>query len=91
MALSKIHVSLEGLSDLLFGFKHNIRVTDIRVDQETKIAYFTVEGNDVPDAPRIYIDYGAFYGKAIGENNPYTGDGSDLVREVRLVTIREQN
>lgn len=87
MPTSQFKCSLEGLTDLLFGFKHKIAITDAKVDHDSQTILITIEGDDVPDAPSTFCEYGAFYGKAIGENNPYDGDGTDLVREVRLVTI----
>lgn len=85
MPKSAIHISLEGLSDLLF-LKHKIQVNDITVDPDTKVATITIEGDDVPDSERTYVEYIAVYGTKLTET--FTGDVSDLVREVRLNRVQ---
>jgi hypothetical protein len=87
MAQSKIIASLEFLGDLLFGFKHNIRITNIHADQNNGTVHITVEGDDVPDVPQVRVDYTAVYGRALDPKKTYKRAIKNPVREVRLASI----
>lgn len=89
MGHSKIIFSLDALNDLLFGFKHSIRATNIQFDQNHQTVHMWVEGEDVPDAPRIKIDYDAIHGRALDpkRKTPYKRPIKNPVREVRLSKI----
>jgi hypothetical protein len=87
MPASKIIFTLESLSDILFGFKHDIRATNIHCDQENGTVHLWVEGTDVPEAPRTYLEYSAVYGHPIDRKRKKAYAKLPSVREVRLTKI----
>jgi hypothetical protein len=87
MAQSKIIIPIESLSDLLFGFKHSIRATNVQFDQNHETVHMTVEGDDVPDVPQIKLDFIAVYGRALDPKKIYKRKINNPVREVRLDRI----
>lgn len=86
MAQSKIYVSLDALNDILFGYKYDIRATNIQLDQNSKIVHLTVEGDDVPDSPQTKLTYQTRCGRLISVKDKRRV--KNPVREVSLAEIK---